>query len=136
MKKHWPGLVLVLFVLCVGFSFDKKPPLDPAMIIGKWKLDKSTTDGVTDTFRLEFREAYCIFTKDSIIEELMLWRGDTIRIPGTYSIDPNRWTMSTDVSDKSVDIDELTLTTLVLSYTSRFQNGPRVKNEQYYIKIE
>src|SRR5688572_8721473 len=112
------ALALLALLFCLGFIPDKKPPLDPALIIGKWKRDKSTTDGLTDTSRMEFREAYLIFTKDSCIEELMMWQGDTLRIPARYSINPKRRTLTMHDSDKRVVIDELTPTTLVLSYAS------------------
>jgi hypothetical protein len=121
-------------IVCLGFIPGKKAPLNPDLIVGKWKFEKSTTDGVTDTSRQEFSEAYFIFTKDSFYEVLMLWRGDTAIIPGIYSINAKRKTLTTDGNDKPIDVD-LTATTLVFFYTGRFQNGPRRKYSNHYLKV-
>ncbi len=130
---------VIVVIFLSGFITDNPSPIDPTLIVGKWRLEKTVIDGEVDTTHTEIRTIiYTYRSDDSVIMDAVWQSGDTGTFKGTYNIRPkNRvLTMKFDGASGGDNlIQELTTTSLIFIDENKRRGNP-TRIETHYTKIK
>ncbi len=84
------------------------------LIIGKWKLVKVVDNGRTYTEGEEIGSIW-EFKADNTLTMGMEYAGQSINVPGTYTIDGDKLTMTVYGEIQTMNIDKITKSKMILS---------------------
>lgn len=112
MKKLKVAALLMCFV---AFSFAMTSCQKAEdLIIGKWKLVKVVDNGRTYTEGEEIGSIW-EFKADNTLTMGMEYAGQSINVPGTYTIDGDKLTMTVYGEIQTMNIDKITKSKMILS---------------------
>src|SRR5262245_66151044 len=97
MRGILTACAVVALCVYVGHADDKK--VEPAKVIGKWKLIRTTADNAP-------KEATIEFSKDNTFRVVANADGTAFEIRGTYKVESNKLTVTIIFADGKKDTPE------------------------------
>lgn len=112
MKKFKVAALMMCFV-ALGFAMTSCQKAED-LIIGKWKCVKIVDNGQTYTEGEEIGSIW-EFKEDNTFTMGIEYAGQMISVPGTYTIDGDKLTLTVMNEPETVNIDKITKSKMVLS---------------------